>query len=97
MTMATRRQGRQGPPGRQPASPRRPPRRPSRARRAALALVLALLGGGAAGGAFGQEALRRDLRDFESGERWIYDDWKRAQGLAAAERKPIFVVFRCVP
>ena len=44
-----------------------------------------------------QNILQQSLRDFRVGQFWIYDDWDAARKLAAAEGKPIFAVFRCVP
>lgn len=44
-----------------------------------------------------QQDLRASLADEAPSERWIYDDWGRAQSEAAKTGKPIFVVFRCVP
>jgi hypothetical protein len=47
--------------------------------------------------AVSQDLLRESLRDRGIGDDWIYDDWKKAKERAVAQKKPIFVVFRCVP
>lgn len=41
--------------------------------------------------------LRESLRDLEVGDRWVYSDWDAARERAKAAKKPLFVVFRCVP
>ena len=61
-----------------------------------MAFLVAL--GATSSNALAQGDLLRDsLRDFRVADHWIYDDWPEAKRRAAAEKKPIFVVFRCVP
>ena len=43
------------------------------------------------------DELRKALKDNAVGARWVYDDWPAAVKRAAAAKKPLFVVFRCVP
>lgn len=43
------------------------------------------------------ESLRRSLGDFDVDDAWIWGDWNVARGVAASSKKPIFLVFRCVP
>ncbi|MCB9830865.1 MAG: hypothetical protein H6807_00190 [Planctomycetes bacterium] len=57
-----------------------------------LALICAL---GAAGGC--AKKLRDRIDDQVAAERWIYDDYEAALARARTERKPLFVLFRCVP
>jgi hypothetical protein len=60
------------------------------------ALVAAFAGAPAPGPA--QERLRQELDDDVALDaHWVYDDWAEARRRAAAEKKPIFAVFRCVP
>ena len=44
-----------------------------------------------------EQPLRQAIGDSAPGERWIYDDWARAQKVAQESGKPLLVVFRCVP
>jgi len=46
---------------------------------------------------FAKDSLRLELSDEEVGSRWIYDDWEAARAQAARQKKPLFVLFRCVP
>ncbi|MCK6459723.1 MAG: thioredoxin family protein [Planctomycetes bacterium] len=44
-----------------------------------------------------KEALRAALKDTEPRGDWIYDDLARGFAEARRTRKPLMVVFRCVP
>ena len=62
-----------------------------------LAVALALI----AGTAFGQNKrdikVRNDRSEFEDSDFWIYNDLPRGLAEAKAEKKPLLVVFRCIP
>ena len=45
----------------------------------------------------GKLELRRTLEDVGLVGSWIYDDLERGVAEAKAKKKPLFVVFRCVP
>jgi serine protease Do len=42
-------------------------------------------------------AVRNDKSAMEKDPRWIYNDWRRGFKEAAAKKKPLLVVLRCVP
>ena len=66
--------------------------------RAGLAFVLlfaALAGGWAAEDR--RERVLEDRRALEGDSHWIYNDLPQAFAAAAKTRKPMLVVFRCVP
>ena len=44
-----------------------------------------------------QLPLKDTLSDELPSERWIYDDWDRGRKLAQEKKRPLMVVFRCVP
>ena len=65
-----------------------------------LVVVLGMagaVGAPACGRLEAQTDLRDRLGDFQAASHWIYDDWPAAKARAAKEKKPLFVVFRCVP
>ena len=43
------------------------------------------------------DSLKERIGDSAPGSRWIHDDWEKGRKRAEAEKKPLFVVFRCVP
>jgi len=44
-----------------------------------------------------RERVLADRREVQADARWIYNDFPRAPAAAAETRKPMLVVFRCVP
>ncbi|MBM3879230.1 MAG: hypothetical protein FJ387_05855 [Verrucomicrobia bacterium] len=44
-----------------------------------------------------RERVLADRREVQADARWFYNDFPQAQATAAATRKPMLVVFRCVP
>src|SRR5690349_1959392 len=43
------------------------------------------------------EKVRNDKKTVSADERWIYNDPDKATGQAKSEKKPILLVFRCIP
>ena len=68
-------------------------------RRPTPALVLGMLVAlsSVAASVAAQDKLRQQLKDDAPSSRWIYDNWKAAKKAATKQKKPLFVVFRCVP
>ena len=44
-----------------------------------------------------RERVLADRREVQADARWIYNDFPKALAAAAETRKPMLVVFRCVP
>ena len=44
-----------------------------------------------------RERVLTDRREVQADARWIYNDLSQAFATAASSRKPMLVVFRCVP
>ena len=40
------------------------------------------------------QSLQKELKDVDIANHWIYDNWEAARAKAAADKKPIFAVFR---
>lgn len=44
-----------------------------------------------------RERVLKDREDIQSGGKWIYNDFARGVAEATRTRKPMLVVFRCIP
>ena len=62
-----------------------------------LLLLTLVLSGSAFAAEDRDAAVRKDLTNVVATGGWIYNDLPRAFAEAAATRKPMLVVFRCVP
>ena len=63
------------------------------------AFALILVAGRTPWPAAGEEtpSLQSSLRDTGLGAHWVYDDFEQARATARRQKKPLLVLFRCVP
>jgi len=63
----------------------------------AAGFLLLLLAPGLSAAEDRRERVLADRRELQSDPHWIYNDFPQALAAAAQTRKPMLVVFRCVP
>ena len=60
-------------------------------------LLLLLFAGSAGLAQTRDEQVRSDKQKLEDNDKWIYNDLEKGIEAARAEKKPLLIVFRCIP